>query len=126
MESAFFVGKLPSMFLFFSVLGGIDLVNKGPAYGYFVNVSKTWLITKEHHDSTAITAFPDTGVNITTDGKTHLGDALGTTKFAEDCLHKKVELWTQELNKLVTIASTQPHVLTPHSLMGWATSGSMQ
>ena len=73
---------------------------------FFVSASKTLLIMKENHESTTINAIQNTGVNITTDGKPHLGSTLGTTKFAEDYLHQKVKLWTQELNKLVTIAST--------------------
>ena len=86
-----------------------DLVSKGPAYGYFVNTAKTWLVTKEIHKSSATLTFQNTGVNITTEGKPHLGGALGTTEFAEGYIQQKIEAWTQELNKLVSIASTQPH-----------------
>ena len=36
---------------------------------------------------------------------------MGTTEFAAGYMRQKVELWTQELNKLVSIASTLPHGL---------------
>ena len=53
------------------------LLSLGPAYGYHVNVSKTWLITKELHKSAAMSAFRGTvmfgtEINITHEGKPHL------------------------------------------------------
>ena len=61
-----------------------DLVSYGPQYGYHVNTSKTWLITKEEHHAEAAALFQDTSVNITTDGKPHLGAALGTKSYVDD------------------------------------------
>ena len=78
----------------------------GPAYGYHVNASKTWLITKESHHSTAEAVFRDTQVNITTEGKPHLGIALGSQPYIDqNVVHK----WSEELSRLSTIANTQPH-----------------
>ena len=48
----------------------------GPSFSYFPNLGKTWLIVKDHHLSRATELFADTGVNITTEGKRHLGAAL--------------------------------------------------
>ena len=50
----------------------------GPNYG-----SKTWLIVKEDRLEAATAIFQGTEVNITTQGKTHLGAALDTRKFEE-------------------------------------------
>ena len=57
-----------------------ELLRLGPAFGYSVNASKTWLVTKNIHHSYATTIFNNTGVNITTDGKSHLGGALISRK----------------------------------------------
>ena len=47
-----------------------DPVSMGPAYGYHANAIKTWLITKDQHHQSAVSAFSGT--------KPHLGAALGT------------------------------------------------
>ena len=48
------------------------LADRGPAYGYDVNATKTWLIVKEEHSNKAKRLFGNTGVNITLDGRRHL------------------------------------------------------
>ena len=53
------------------------LVTLGPKLGYHVNPSKTHLVVKDNHCSTATSVFGDTQVQITTEGKPHLGAALG-------------------------------------------------
>ena len=61
-----------------------QLIAKGPAFGYFVNNLKTWLIVKEEHLTTAEDTFKDTGVCITCSGRRHLGAALGNLTFVEE------------------------------------------
>ena len=60
------------------------LVEIGPDYGYYPNASKTWLIVKEHKHSEAVPVFEGTEIVITTDGKRHLGAAIGTRSFIEN------------------------------------------
>ena len=36
----------------------------GPKYGYFTNANKTWLVTKEDCLSSAVAAFADTDVKV--------------------------------------------------------------
>ena len=86
-----------------------ELVSLGRAFGYFVNPAKTWLVTRDTHQSPATSIFQNTGVNITVEGKPHLGGALGSTQFIETFVLQKVHIWKQELNQLVVCASTQPH-----------------
>ena len=86
-----------------------ELLRLGPAFGYSVNASKTWLVTKNIHHSYATTIFNNTGDNITTDGKSHLGGALGTPDFTKSYVLQKVDLWLQDLNNPVACALTQPH-----------------
>ena len=85
------------------------LVSFGPDYGYFVNASKTSLIVKECHLSDAIKSFENTNVCITTEGKPHLGAALGTEAFVQEHVKRKVQQWLEEVKHLSAIAHTQPH-----------------
>ena len=64
---------------------------------------------KEDHLSTATELFMDTGVNITMEGKRHLGAALGTRSFVTTYVEDKVEKWVASIHKLAQIANTQPH-----------------
>ena len=57
---------------------------EGKKFGYVVKPSKSWLILK-HPESlqAAETLFADTSIQITTEGKRHLGAAIGTTEFKD-------------------------------------------
>ena len=85
-----------------------SLVTHGPKFGYHVNPSKTHLITKEGLVSTATSVFGDTQVTITSEGKPHLGAALGSSSFTEIYVKAKVEKWSEELLQLCSIAETDP------------------
>ncbi|KAL5502789.1 hypothetical protein EMCRGX_G009613 [Ephydatia muelleri] len=85
------------------------LVSLGPAYGYHVNASKTCLVAKQSHHAAALSAFHDTQITITAEGKPHLGAALGTFTFVQHYVKRKVEGWAQELNQLASIAANNPH-----------------
>ena len=58
-----------------------NINNFGPSYGYYANAKKSWLVVKEAHYTTALSAFHGTNPNITTTGKPHLGAPLGTQSF---------------------------------------------
>ena len=81
----------------------------GPSYGYFPNAAKTWLLTKPDYLTQAKSVFADTKVNITCDGRPHLGAALGTPAYIDEFVKDKVDNWCAELDKLSSIAKTQPH-----------------
>ena len=99
--------------------------NKGPGYGYTVNPKKTWLIVKEEHHSAAVDAFDNTGVQITTKGRTHLGAPLGSKYFSDKWITDKVDGWATTIKKLSKIALTQPQVLPMQPLhMAWPANGS--
>ena len=57
------------------------LSSSGPSYGYFVNPGKTWLIVKPQREHDAKELFSGTGIGITSEGKRHLGAALGAVLF---------------------------------------------
>ena len=81
----------------------------GPTFGYYPNSAKTYLIVKEEFETKAKALFADTDVNITINGKRHLGAALGANTFTEEYVSSKVVEWVKEIVHLSTIASTQPH-----------------
>ena len=85
------------------------LVTNGPAYGYHVNASKTWVIVKESHLSATTSAFENTQVRITTEGKPHLGAALSTQAYIDHYVSHKVQQWSNEIKQLSSIAHTQLH-----------------
>ena len=83
---------------------------KGKKYGYFANAMKTWLVTRNHSVArAAIQAFEGTNINITSDGRPHLGVPLGTQEYTDEFLTKKIEQWSTELRSLSSIAESQPH-----------------
>ena len=57
-----------------------------------------------------IAYFKNTDVSIiTTEGKSHLGAALGTEDFVQAFVNGKVQQWVEEVKHLSSIAQTQPH-----------------
>ena len=97
------------------------LVSEGPKYGYYPNSSKTWLIVKESHLANAYAAFANTGVNITAEGRPYLGAAIGTKDYVEEYMGRKVGQWVSMIEKLSSIASSQPHAAysaLTHGLLG--------
>ncbi len=79
-----------------------ELSRLGPLYA---NPAKTYLVVKEEHKENATSAFADTGVQITTEGKRHLG---GSHRFTKEYVTGKVEEWTQEVEGLARVAVSQP------------------
>ena len=84
------------------------LVTLGPNFGYHPNGDKTWLVVKEGLEDAATEAFVGTSVRVTTQGLKHLGAALGSCSFVEQCVSQQVEEWIAELEQLSTIARSHP------------------
>ena len=92
------------------------LVQHGPAYGYFPNASKLWLIVKDAKLSEAHTVFQGSGIPITSEGKHYLGAAIGSESFANSYVSEKVSQWITEIELLSQISLTQPHSAFTHGL----------
>ena len=84
------------------------LKEAGPGYGYYPKASKTWLIVKEEHLSTAHSMFKD--INITTVGHKYLGSYIGTEMGKIKFINDKVEEWVNEIDGLANIASKEPQL----------------
>ena len=85
------------------------LTSMGPEHGYFPNASKSWLIVKEDYKDEAVAMFEGTQVSVTEEGKKYLGSAIGKQSFTEGYVQRKVTNWVDELERLSSIAITQPH-----------------
>ena len=95
-----------------------SLVVMGPKYGYHPNGHKTKLLVKRGHQQQAKEIFGGTDITVVTDGATYLGSPIGTPDIQAA---KKVAEWSREINRLASLAVTEPHaayaVLT-HRLYG--------
>ena len=84
-----------------------QLCRLGPKFGYFPEASKSWLIIKPGLESKAPEIFDGSGVKITSDGKRHLGAALGSDEFRDEYLPNIVDEWIKQVRVLSEIAKTQ-------------------
>ena len=67
-----------------------ELVALEPLCSYHANPLKLWLMTKPQHLEAAKTLFSGTNMNITTEGRPHLGAPLGTQEFVQQFVTEKV------------------------------------
>ena len=85
-----------------------ELMGSGPPLGYFPSPKKCWLIVKPEKEQAAKEIFSETAINITTEGRKHLGAALGSRDFLEEYVGEKVEEWVAQVARLAKFATTQP------------------
>ena len=85
------------------------LVALGQRFGYHLNAIKTHLIVKKQFFDKAKCLFEGTNINITVQGKRHLGAAIGSREYTKKYVGDKVKTWTQEVLLLVEIATSQSH-----------------
>ena len=86
-----------------------ELMSAGNDYGYFANPSKSWLLVKPSLLVTAKSLFTDTNINITSNGCRYLGSPIGSDEFVSGYILNTISEWVNQLEKLSTIAKTQPH-----------------
>ena len=84
------------------------LEKMGPMFGYHPNPLKCWLIVKRNKYEEAMEAFQNTGINVTIEGRRHLGAALGSRDFLKDYVNEKAKQWVEEVIKLSKFANSQP------------------
>ena len=85
-----------------------ELREAGPPLGYYPNSKKCWLVVKPEKEGRAKEMFAGTGINITTEGRKHLGAALGSRSYLEQYVGGKVEDWVGEVTRLAEFARSQP------------------
>ena len=85
------------------------IIYLGPFLGYFVEESKSWLVTKEKYLNLATQLFQNSTIKITSSGRRHLGAFIGTEEGTEKYIFQKVNNWKREIKLLTNIAKTEPH-----------------
>ena len=96
-------GKLKDISVFWE-----NITKVGPNFGYFPNPRKTVIIVKPSALEEAEELFKDQGIQITTDGKRHLGAVLGKPEFRDQYVSSLVNGWCEELSTLAAMAETDP------------------
>lgn len=85
------------------------IISDGKKLGYTVNEKKSWLILKDCRKLNEVKLlFSNTAIQVTTEGKRHLGAAIGSDEFREKYANDKVKMWCDEMEKLAEYAKTQP------------------
>ena len=97
-------GKLVDLCMWWDLL-----TREGPNFGYFLNPSKTWLVTREGCHAAGTSTFAGTGVSVTSEDRPYLGAAVGSAEYVENYVKSKVSSWQSSVCNLATIATTQPH-----------------
>ena len=65
-------------------------MKSGPAFGYFPNAAKTWLLVKPEKQQEANSIFGDTGIQITSDRRQYLGAGLGSNEYEAKLMAQKI------------------------------------
>ena len=73
------------------------LCQLGPKFGYFPQAIKSWLIVKPQVFVKATSLFQNTKIQITENGKRHLGAVIGTKTYKEEYVAEKIHTWISEL-----------------------------
>ena len=82
-----------------------ELEESGPGLGYFPNAKKCWLIVKPCREEEARELFAGTAINVTTEGRKHLGAALGSRSYLEEYVNDKVVDRVNEVKRLACFAA---------------------
>ena len=85
------------------------LCELGPSFGYFVNVAKTWLVTKDHLFQDSISSFSGSGIRVTSNGRPYLGAAIGSESYIQSFVADKIKGWSEEIAVLARFAESQSH-----------------
>ena len=85
------------------------LVVEGKKYGYFVNGKKSCLVAKSEQIAELARLLFGDKVNITTEGKRHLGAVIGSEEYKKEYCDELVNNWVNQLNVVSDFATTQLH-----------------
>ena len=87
----------------------IIIIEEGDRYGYYINESKSWLILKNQTQLKKTgSLFSDTKINLTTEGKRHLGVIISCNDIRTKYVNQKVINWCSELKISLEFAKSKP------------------
>ena len=82
--------------------------NEGPKYEYYQEATKSWLIVKKTSLEKATQIFAHTDIQITTEGRKHLGAIVGSEEYRDLYIDEKITGWIDEICTLSKIAQHAP------------------
>ena len=111
-----------------------NLCEEGRKFGYIVNGAKSWLIVKTSELAESAKKVFGDEVNITLEGRRHLGAVIGSKEFKDQYCQEKVDKWLREMESLVEISKSSPTLpislslkdLNPNSLITCAPSNHLK
>ena len=84
------------------------IVTQGSKFGYYINQSKSWIISKNEKDlNEAKRIFEGTDRKFTTEGKRYLRAAIGSQDSKTAYANDNVKSWCEEIIKLTEYAKSQ-------------------
>ena len=86
-----------------------SLCEEGRKFGYIVNGAKSWLIVKTSELAESAKKVFGDEVNITLEGRRHLGAVIGSKEFKDQYCQEKVDKWLREMESRAEISKSQPH-----------------
>ena len=85
------------------------LCSRGPAFGYYPEPTKSFIVVSERWRNEANAVFGDLGIQVVT-GHRFLGGFIGSHSEREEYVVSKVRRWVGHINVLAEAASTQPQL----------------
>ena len=86
-----------------------SLCSRGPAFGYYPEPTKSFIVVNERWKKEAAAIFGDLGVQVVT-GHRFLGGFIGSQYGRGEYVMSKVRRWVGHVNVLAQAASTQPQL----------------
>ena len=83
-----------------------SLCEEGRKFGYIVNGAKSWLIVKNSELAEMAKKVFGDEVNITLEGRRHLGAVIGSKEFKNQYCQEKVDKWLREMESLTEISKS--------------------
>ena len=83
------------------------LLQLGPAYGYFAELTKSFLVVTKQYEEEAKELFKDHGV-IVVSGHRFLGGVIGDKDSQKSYIHGKVDDWVKCVQHLSHAATKTP------------------
>jgi len=85
------------------------LCSRGPAFGYFPEPTKSFVVVSERFKGETEAVFGGLGVRVVT-GHRFLGGFIGSLSGRNEYVQSKVHKWAGYINVLADVASTQPQL----------------
>ena len=97
-------GTLPELREWFNLL-----CSHGPAFGYHLEPTKSFVVVTDRWKNDAAAIFGDLGIQVVT-GRRFLGDFIGSHCERDEYVMSKVRRWVGHLDLLSEAALTQPQL----------------